>query len=642
MKNKAYYLILLSLIMCQLSHAQYKASALNFRANLKKVESYEFFVAGKSVYKAIHNGHIIFWVYGTPSIDLKIIETLPDGTQRSSEANLSLKQYENSGGWVNQFYSRIKAGKEIGKWDLGHIAIIGSRYQTRINVYNENGRTIFQRYDLENNDNEKITKYNYKIGADKYVLIKSLNSKSDDYFPMVNPSGTKLYFTSKRGSRYGNAGKEDLYTVNLYKNGIGRAQLLPEPLNSINNEGSSSFTGDGQTLVFTRCSSSNGYGSCDLYTSTLNGDKWENPRNMGANINSKNWDSQPSISADGSKLVFASRRSGGYGNSDIYMSYKNELGDWSIPVNLGSIINTPSEDKSPFLAPDGLTLYYSSSGHGGFGKTDMFKSVFIDNKWSSPINMGNVINTPYDDLYFTTSASGEYAFFASEKPGGVGALDIYQVGLPEDMKPTATTIVRGTVWDQTQNPIGANIIVQDLYTGKYVASTKSNSKTGKYTITLAAGKSYSMTVSAEGRFFNSQNFKLNNQLSYKEINRNITLEEIKVGAKARLNNIFFDSGKSNLTSESRIDLNRLVKMMKSGLTMIIEIGGHTDNDGSEDLNMSLSLKRAQAVKKYLVEAGISSYRLEAQGYGENDPYTTNLTDEGKALNRRTEFLVLDY
>lgn len=642
MKNKSFFFVLFLFVFCQLSQAQYKASALNFRVNLKNVKSYEFFVAGKSVYKATSNGHIIFWVYGTPQIDLKIVETLLDGTQRNSEQIIPLKQYVNSNGWVNQFYQRIKREKEIGKWTLGHLAIIGSKYLTRINVYNEDGRTFFDRYDLENNEGDEITKYDFKIGDNKYVLIKSLNSRSDDYCPMVNPSGTKLYFTSKRGSRFGNSGKDDLYTVNLYDGGIGKAQLLPEPVNSNDNDGASTFTGDGQTLVFTRCSLSNGFGSCDLYTSSLNGETWGIPKNMGANINSKSWDSQPSISADGSKLVFASLRKGGYGGSDLYISHKNKDGVWSMPQNLGGIINTSSEDKSPFLAPDGQTLYYSSSGYGGFGKADMFKSVLINNEWSKPINMGNIINTPYDDLYFSTSASGEYAFFASKKPGGVGALDIYRVGLPPDMKPTATAIVKGSVWDLDQNPIEANIIIQDLYSGEYIASTKSNAKTGKYTVVLAAGKSYSMTVSADGRFFSSQNFKLDNQSVYKEINRNITLEEIKVGAKARLNNIFFDSGKSNLTLESRLDLNRLVKMMKDSPTMVIEIGGHTDSDGSDNLNLTLSLKRAQSVKKYLVEAGVLSDRLEAKGYGENEPFTTNLTNEGKALNRRTEFTIKSF
>jgi|GEM_PF-2549280 len=601
MKTKHYLRIIIIILFSQLINAQYKYSKLHFRANLKNVESYEFFVADKSVYKAIRNGHITFYVHGDPHIDLKIIETLLDGTQRTLKRRILLERYQyENGSWQNEYYWRIKKGKNIDEWKYGILTItIGSKYLTRIDVYNENGRTFFDRYDRDNqNEDDNITKYDFKIGVDKYVLIKSLNSKNGDYFPMVNPSGTKLYFTSKRGSRFGNPGKEDLYMANLYEAGVGEAQLLPEPLNSINNEGSSSFTGDGQKLVFTRCSSSDGFGNCDLYTSTLNGDKWEEPRNMGRIINSKKWDSQPSISADGSKLVFASLRQGGYGDSDLYISYKNELGEWSIPENLGNTINTRSEDKSPFLAPDGHTLYFSSSGHGGMGQADMFKTILINGQWSQPINMGNLINTPYDDFYFTTSASGNHAFFASEKPGGLGGLDIYQVGLPADMKPTATTIVRGTVWDEFQKPIGANIIVQDLYTGEFIASTRSNSKTGKYNITLAAGKSYSMTVSAEGRFFSSQNFKLDNQSGYKEIDRNITLEEIKVGAKARLNNIFFDTGKSNLTIESRLDLNRLATMMKNSLTMVIEIGGHTDNVGDESLNMSLSLRSKRGKKVF--------------------------------------------
>ncbi|WP_299218685.1 OmpA family protein [uncultured Aquimarina sp.] len=644
MKALNYYSILIVICITQLAHSQYNASGLCFRANLKDVESYEFFVANKSVYKATRSGYIIFWVYGEPIIDLKIIETLPNGNQRTSERKISVKQYRyGNGPWNNIFYRRIKKGKDIGKWQFGVYARLGSKKLTQIKVYNENGRTFFDRYDREDvNVEDKITKYDYKIGADKYVLMKSLNSSNDDYFPMVNPSATKLYFTSKRGSRFGNPGKEDLYTVNLYEGGIGEAQLLPDPLNSINNEGSSTFTGDGQMLVFTRCDSPDGIGGCDLYTSSLYGETWETPRNMGVTINSLKWDSQPSVSADGSKLIFSSQRKGGYGGADLYISFKNESGEWSVPENLGDRINTSSEDKSPFLAPDGRTLYFSSSGHGGYGKTDMFKTVYIDGQWSQPINMGNVINTLYDDLYFTTSASGDYAFFASEKPGGVGGLDIYQIGLPPDMKPTATTIVTGTVWDQFQKPITANIIIQDLSTGDYIANTLSNSKTGQYMVILPAGRSYSMTASAEGRFFNSQNFRLDDQLKYKEVNRNITLEEIKVGAKARLNNIFFDTGKSNLTIESRLDLNRIVKMMKDSPTMIVEIGGHTDNVGEESLNMSLSFKRAQSVKHYLVQAGISADRLNAKGYGENEPFTTNLTEEGKALNRRTEFLIKDY
>ncbi|MDY8134852.1 OmpA family protein [Aquimarina sp. 2201CG5-10] len=643
MKALNYSCVLITLFIAQLVQSQDNYSVLYFRANLKKVQSYEFFVANKSIYKTTRSGYISFRVYGTPMIDLKIIETLPDGKQRASEKEISVKPYRyGDGPWHYDFYGRIKKGKEIGKWQFGVYAMLGAKKLTQINVYNENGRTFFDRYDRQQiNSEDKITKYDYKIDVGNYMLMNSLNSKDDDYFPTVNPSSTKLYFTSSRESRFGSSG-EDLYTVNLYEGGIGEAKLLPEPLNSMDNEGVSTFTGDGQTMVYGRCNSPDGMGNCDLYTSSFNGQTWETPKNMGEIINSPSWDSHPSISADGSKLVFSSRREGGYGYGDLYVSYKNESGEWSIPENLGGIVNTPEEEKYSFLAPDGRTLYFSSSGHGGYGKTDMFKTVFIDGSWSEPVNMGEGINTSYDDLYFTTSASGDYAFFASEKPGGVGGLDIYQLGLSEEMKPTATTIVAGTVWDQSQNPIVSNIVIQDLSTGDYIANTRSNPKTGQYIVILPAGRSYSMTASSEGRFFNSQNFRLDNQSEYKEVNRNITLEEIKIGAKARLNNIFFDTGKSNLTIESRLDLNRVVKMMKESPTMVVEIGGHTDSVGDENLNISLSLKRAQSVKEYLIEAGISSDRLSVKGYGENKPFTTNLTEEGKALNRRIEFLIIDY
>lgn len=619
-------------------------SVLCFRVNLKKVKSYEIIVGDKTVYTATRNGHIKFFVYGDPYINLKVIETSEDGGQRTVESRIRLKRYKNRyNRTLNTYYWRIKRKKDLDSWTLGNYAIVGSKYLTRINVYNENGRMFFDRFNRENiEDNNKITKYDFSIQNDVFRQIKHLNSKDDDFFPMVNPSATKLYFTSQRDSRFGRANKGDIYTVNINEGSFGSVQLMPEPLNSVDSEGTSSFTGDGRTLVFTRCGTPDGYGNCDLYTASMNGEIWEQPQNMGSAINSSAWDSQPSISADGSALVFSSARANGYGKEDLYISHKNEEGIWSTPKNLGAVINTPSYEKSPFLAADGRTLYFSSSGHGGYGGMDMFKSVLIDGEWSLPVNMGNSINTQYDDLFFTTSASGDYAFFASKRPGGKGGFDIYQFGLPDNLKPSASTVVQGVVWDNEQNPLAANIVVQDLNTGDYIASTKSHPTTGRYTITLPSGRNYSVITSAEGRFFNSQNFKLKTQSAYNTVNRNITLEEIKIGAKARLNNIFFDTGKSNLTLESRIDLNRVVKLLEDNPTMIIQIGGHTDNVGNEASNLLLSRKRATAVKQYLIDAGIASDRLDARGFGESDPFTTNLTEEGRSLNRRTEFLILDY
>jgi len=629
--------------------AQTDFSVLYFRTNLKDVQSYDIYIGDKKEFTAERNGHIKFVVYGDAYLDIKVVETLPNGDQRTLTERIRLKRYyqtDVNGKQVlykNVYYWRTKKGKRLNKWSFGNYAKIGSKYLTRINVYNENGRIFTDRFDQESipdNDSD-FNEYDFTIKPDNYNLIKSINSTSDEYFPMVNPSATMLYFTSKRKSQFGGEGNENLYTVPIYESGFGKVTLLPEPLNSTKNEGSSSFTGDGQTIVFSRCGDTDGIGNCDIYMARFNGTNWEEPHNMGQVINSSKWDAQPSISADGTKLVFASNRSGGIGKEDIYISYKDTSGNWGIPQNLGNVINTSDYEKSPFLAADGRTLYFSSSGHGGAGKADMFKSVLINGVWSQPVNMGSKINTPYDDLFFTTSASGEYAFFASKRPEGQGGFDIYQFGLPEHLKPTATTIVRGTVWDAEQNPIPANIIVQDLTTGDVLTTTTSHPQTGKYTVTLPSGRNYSMIVNSERRFFNSQNFRLESQIAYEEINRNITLEEIKKGAKARLNNIFFDTGKSNLTLDSRIDLNRIVKLMQENPTMIIQIGGHTDNTGNDATNLSLSLKRAKAVKRYLTDASIASERIDTKGYGASEPFTTNLTEEGRALNRRTEFLILD-
>lgn len=630
--------------------AQTDFSVLYFRTNLKDVQSYDIYIGDKKEFTAERNGHIKFVVYGDAYLDIKVVETLPNGDQRTLTERIRLKRYyqtDVNGKQVlykNVYYWRTKKGKRLNKWSFGNYAKIGSKYLTRINVYNENGKIFTDRFDQESipdNDSD-FDEYDFTINPDNYTLIKSINSTSDDYFPMVNPSASMLYFTSKRKSQFGGEGNENLYTVPIYESGFGKATLLPVPLNSTKNEGSSSFTGDGQTMVFSRCGDVDGIGNCDIYMASFNGTVWEEPHNMGQIINSPKWDAQPSISADGTKLVFASNRIGGIGKEDIYISYKNASGNWGTPQNLGAIINTSDYEKSPFLAADGRTLYFSSSGHGGAGKADMFKSVLINGVWSTPVNMGSKINTPYDDLFFTTSASGEYAFFSSKRPGGQGGFDIYQFGLPDHLKPTATTIVRGTVWDANQNPIAANIIVQDLTTGDVITTTISNPQTGKYTVTLPSGRNYSMIANSEGRFFNSQNFRLESQSTHEEINRNITLEEIKKGAKARLNNIFFDTGKSNLTLESRIDLNRIVKLMQDNPTMIIQIGGHTDNTGNDATNLSLSLKRAKAVKQYLTDASIASERIDTKGYGASEPFTTNLTEEGRALNRRTEFLILDY
>lgn len=479
--------------------------------------------------------------------------------------------------------------------------------------------------------------------------VDAVNSDYGDYTPQVNPTGTKLYFTSVRpggfdyvedSSKMTDYG-EDIYISTFYGGQWYAPELLPQPINSQGDDFGSAFTGDEQTMVYVRCGDKESVGNCDLYITHLSGTEWTEPVNMGNVINSSDWDSQPTMSADGTRIIFTSARAGGYGGSDLYMSEKNHLGDWGIPQNLGSTINTPLNDNSPYLAPDGKTLYYATEGHPGYGGTDIFYSLFENGKWSKPINLGAPINSGGDDTNFSISGQG-IAYFASSK-GMDGNYDIYQVELPDHLKPKPTVVVQGLVTNsETSDPLAALVLIEDINTGELIAINKSNSASGEYLIVLPAGRDYSVSASSKGFFFYSQSFEIPKDTSYQEIQLDIALEPIKKGTKVVLNNIFFESGRAELKPISYVELNKAIDLLEDNKTMVIEIGGHTDNVGSADLNMKLSEQRAKAVMDYMVLAGIAPERLRSKGYGETTPIATNDTKEGKAKNRRTEFEIVEF
>jgi len=481
------------------------------------------------------------------------------------------------------------------------------------------------------------------------VLVNEVNSISGDYMPQVNPTGTRLYFTSVRkgGFDFQNANSkandfgEDIYFSDLKNDVWSAPKLLPEPLNSMGNDFGSAFTGDGQVMVYVKCSETKGVGSCDLYITELSGTTWSEPVNLGNVVNSKEWESQPTISSDGNRIIFASTRDGGYGAADLYMSEKNHLGDWGIPQNLGSTINTPLSDGSPYIAPDGKTLYYSTSGHPGFGGTDIFYSVFENAKWSKPENLGAPINSDGDDTNFSISASG-FGYMASSRLD-VNNFDLYRVELPDHLKPKPTAIIQGIVKDgESEEPLQALVLVEDIDTGELLAVNKSNSESGEYLVVLPAGRNYSVSASSEGYFFYSQSFELPKDTTYQEIVKDLALEPIKKGVKVVLNNIFFETGRAELKPISYVELSKAVKLLEENPSMIIEIGGHTDSQGSDAANLALSTKRAQAVVDYMVLAGLDNSRLQAKGYGESQPIEDNATKEGRAANRRTEFEIVGF
>ncbi|MPM67743.1 hypothetical protein SDC9_114667 [bioreactor metagenome] len=407
----------------------------------------------------------------------------------------------------------------------------------------------------------------------------------------------------------------------------------------------------------------------DIYECKLKGDKWDKPVALPKTINSKFHESSVSLSPDGRTMYFISDKEGSVGGRDIWVSTLDKKGKWGKAINLKDL-NTIYDEESIFMHPDGKTLYFSSQGHKTMGGFDIFKSTFENGKWGEPVNLGYPINTPEDDLFFTIAASGMHAYMMSDtRKNGFGDRDLYMVTFILE-KPVLTnsednliawrtepvsetviestlavntaslTLLKGRVLDEaTKQPVEASIILTDLTKNEELATFTSNSATGKYLVSLPSGKNYGIAVKADGYLFHSENFDIPNAAAYQEIEKDIYLKKVEVGKEIVLKNIFFDFNKSTLRPESKNELENLVQLMKENPTLKIEISGHTDNVGSAAYNKTLSQARAKAVVDYLIAAGISSDRMTSVGYGFDKPIASNDTDEGRQLNRRTEFKI---
>ncbi len=476
----------------------------------------------------------------------------------------------------------------------------------------------------------------------------SINSENDEYSPTLTIDEQTMIVTVLRPrDEYtitGRSKEEDFYMSIKGKDGSwGKMKRLGPPLNSHGNEGCPSISSDGKILYFTICNRSDGLGSCDLYFSERKGNSWSNPVNMGIKVNSTTWDSQPSISPDGNTLYFSSARSGGKGNMDIWKTTKNENGSWTTPVNIGDSINTEGDEQSPFIHPDGRTLYFCSTGHPGLGGYDIFYSHMDDNgNWSSAKNIGYPINSNKEEGFLFVNGMGNKAYFASDQHGGKGGMDIYSFDLYEGARPTAVTYMKGIVYDsKTRQRLQAKFELIDLSTSKTVAQSNSDPLNGEFMVSLPTDRNYALNVSRDGYLFYSENFELKGDHSkLKPYAKDILLQPIETGSIVILKNIFFDFDKSDLKPESQVELNRLVGLLQKNVRLKIEIGGHTDNKGTAAYNQNLSEERAKSVYEYLVNKGIDKTRLTYKGYGLTKPIDTNDTDEGRANNRRTEFKVI--
>ncbi|HOY30652.1 MAG TPA: OmpA family protein [Bacteroidales bacterium] len=484
----------------------------------------------------------------------------------------------------------------------------------------------FKPVNLGDSINTSNNEYSPSLTVDEQTLVITVLRPRDEYTIHSFPKEEDFYMSVKR--------PDSLW---------GRVRKLGAPLNSHGNEGAQSIAPDGKTLYFTICNRSDGMGSCDLYVSQRQGNGWSTPVNMGVRVNSGSWDSQPSISPDGNTLYFASAREGGKGNMDIWKTTKAENGSWSSPVNLGDSINTELSEMSPFIHTDGKTLYFTSTGHPGMGGMDIFYSKLKDDgQWSTPKNLGYPINTFNDEGYLIVNAQGNKAYFSSDQFGGQGGMDIYSFDLYEEARPTAVNYMKGTVYDaKTKKRLEAKFELIDLTTSQVVAQSFSDQQTGEFLVSLPTDRNYALNVSKKGYLFYSENFELKGAHSQlKPFLKDVYMQAVETGSVVVLRNIFFDFDKFDLKPESQVELNRLVDLLNQNKTMKIEIGGHTDNKGTADYNQKLSENRARSVYEYLVNKGIDKNRLSYKGYGLTQPIEPNDSEEGRAVNRRTEFRVI--
>lgn len=651
---------LLFLLLPVLLHAQDKTAIKRIQTRAKeyfRIEEY-------------HNALPLF---------LQLDSIIPD----NPEYNFSIGVCYLNSNYKSYGSHYLEAAKELNNTSpelnfyLGKALHFDHQFDKAINIFQQYLQTL----DLNDpNDLKKIQEVNRYIdqcNIGKKLVANPLNvtienigpvinSRYADYVPVITADETVLIFTSRRSNTTGggidevdNQYYEDIY-ISYYEN-----DQWTEPENlSINtntHDACIALSPDGYELYTYKPNVSN-IRSGDIYESKLTGNEWSKPKRLEGKVNTKGWEPSCSISANEKKLYFSSDRLGGYGGSDIYVSIKLPNGIWAKPVNMGPNINTIYDEDAPFIHPDGKTLYFSSKGHEGMGGFDIFTSVYpvadygmntqqISDEnmknWSKPLNIGYPINTAGDDIYFVWSVDGTRGYFSSVREDSYGDKDIYIVHRPEAK--VSLIVFKGKVLDAvSHNPLGANIIVvnnsdQELY-GVY----NSNSHTGKFIVILIPGKNFGISIESltPGYLPYSEIIDINPD-EYFEINKDILLEPIEVIKKDIPSNIFFDYNKADIRVESETELNKLLKLLLDNPNLKAELSSHTDNIGPDEYNMMLSNKRAQSVMDYLIKHDIEKERLIAIGYGETKPIAPNENPdgsdnpEGRQLNRRTEFKIID-
>lgn len=562
----------------------------------------------------------------------------------------SMKDYERA---INNFKYALTLTQDIRKkkmiwFDLGDGYMASGKYKDAIAVLSEF-------VNAETQNKARISKANGWIQNARFALDNqgaksaykpkplsdTVNCFSLQYFPTLTADQQELIFTRRRGPR----DEDDEDMVISYKNAQGRwlpPQSISPNINTAQNEGTCTISADGRKLIFTSCQ--NGYsGDCDLFESTKTGNQWSKPVNLGPAVNSGDWESHPALSADGRTLYFVSDRKGGFGRNDIWFSTLASNGKWTKARNLGDRVNTQYDERSPFIHVNGRTLYFATNGLVGFGGYDIFYTEKTDNVWSAPVNIGSPINDHEDQYSLFITADGQKGYYSHEEnlSNGHEKSVIVEIQIPENqIIKYKSNYVKGIVIDsKTNENLKAQIELFDINKNEIVSFVESDSVSGQYLMVLTQGSEYALYINKKGYLFKSLNFNYSEVEHFEPLVIDVFLDRAIKGGASVLQNIFFDVDAYALKEKSFTELGKIVRFLTENPQISIEIGGHTDNTGNATYNQQLSEKRAKSVYNYIVSKGISPKRLSAKGFGSIKPVASNETDSGRQLNRRIDFTI---
>ena len=476
--------------------------------------------------------------------------------------------------------------------------------------------------------------------------------------PVIEASGKKLFFTGI-GFPEGKGG-EDIFESSM-DDTVWSSRKPLSLLNTPANESVSSVSIDGTELLITGNYSSS-YGNGDIFASFLTDKGWTNVRHYRQPINTEHFEGDGIKTPDGKALIFSSDRpdglfeyhkkgdyfAGSYdGNTDLYISFRQDSGSYGSPINLGPIINSPGSERFPFLHSDNKTLYFSTNGLNGFGSMDLYKSVRLDDTWSNwsePVHLGKFINTPNTDLNFQITAHAEKGFISFDSISSNQNRILMISPLPKRAKPEGLiSVVRGVIFDEYDAPIQTEIEWVDLDDNELQGKISSRPLNGEYFLPIQVGKEYIVYPKKKNYIHTSFLINLKNEKASLDKSLDIKMTSIvfaiSSGVEFNLASIQYENEKDVLLEKSFVELDRLSQMLIENPDIKIEIISHYSSSKPESYNLDLSNRRAIKVVNYLISKNINSSRIKPKGMGSSKPIVPNINDENRNKNKRTTYII---